>query len=338
MRIGIVNDTPFAVIGLRRTLALRKEHTVAWIAVNGEQAVDMCAKDRPDLVLMDLIMPVMNGVEATKRIMAATPTAILIVTASVGTNAGQVFEAMGHGALDAINTPELGLGDQEQTASPFFNKLKTIGALISNRSAPIASSGRPSAPRTRDPLVAIGASAGGPAALAAILSELPRDFPAAVLIVQHVDEHFAAGMAEWLAQRSGLKVRIAQEGDRLEAGAVLLAGTYDHLVLKSPDRIGYTPDPADQVTRPSVDVLFHSISELWPGECTGVLLTGLGSDGAHGLKSLRDKGHYTIAQDQATSAVYGMPRAAVELGAAVDVLPLSHIAPRLAQLAEKSRS
>jgi two-component system, chemotaxis family, response regulator WspF len=169
-----------------------------------------------------------------------------------------------------------------------------------------------------------------PAAVASVLRSLPRDFPAAIVVIQHVDEKFAAGMAEWLSQQSGLKVRVAREGDQPEPGTVLLAGTNDHLALKSADRVGYTPEPRDYFYRPSVDVFFQSVCQHWPGEVVGVLLTGMGRDGAVGLKALRNKGHHTVAQDQATSAVYGMPRAAATLEAAVEILPLDRIAPALA--------
>ena len=162
-----------------------------------------------------------------------------------------------------------------------------------------------------------------------MLSGLPADFPAAIVIVQHVDERFAQGMAEWLSRHCALPVRVAKEGDRPTAGNVLLAGTNDHLTFKTAERIGYTPEPRSQAYRPSVDVFFASIGALWPGEAVGVLLTGMGRDGALGLKALRDKGCYTIAQDQATSTVYGMPKAAASLGAAVDVLPLERIAAKL---------
>jgi two-component system response regulator WspF len=181
----------------------------------------------------------------------------------------------------------------------------------------------------RERLVAIGASAGGPAALTAVLSGLPKGFPAAVVIVQHVDAQFAQGMADWLSRNSALPVRVAKEGDRPTAGTVLLAGTNDHLRFTSSDRVGYTAEPRQQAYRPSVDVFFASVGVHWAGEAVGVLLTGMGRDGAQGLKTLRDKGHYTIAQDQATSTVYGMPKAAASLGAAVDILPLERIAPRL---------
>lgn len=179
------------------------------------------------------------------------------------------------------------------------------------------------------PLVAIGASAGGPAALASILSELPAGFPAAIVVVQHVDEHVAPGMATWLADRCALPVRVAVEGERPSAGVILLAGTSDHLVFKTAAALGYTAEPRSNVYRPSVDVFFHSVSRLWPGEAAGVVLTGMGRDGAEGLKALRDQGRYTIAQDEASSAVYGMPKAAALAGAVVDVLPMHAISGRL---------
>lgn len=181
-------------------------------------------------------------------------------------------------------------------------------------------------------LVGIGASAGGPAALATVLGGLPQDFPAAVVVIQHVDEHMALGMAEWLGLHSALPVRVAAEGDRPIPGSVLLAATNDHLVLKTADRLGYSPEPRDYVYRPSVDAFFQSVCRLWRGDVVGVLLTGMGRDGALGLKALRDQGRHTIAQDQESSAVYGMPKAAAKLDAAVDILPVARIASRLVNL------
>ncbi len=331
MKIGIVNDSAVALEALKRVLALRPDHTVIWVAHDGAQAVALCGQETPDLVLMDLIMPRMDGVEATRQIMAATPCAIVVVTSSVGVNAARVFDAMGHGAIDAVDTPVLGRGDLQEGAAEFLHKIDTVAKLVGTRrfipSADIFSDTWIITRRER--LVAIGASAGGPAALTTVLSGLPKDFPAAVVIVQHVDERFAQGMAEWLSRDSCLPVRVAKEGDRPTPGTVLLAGTNDHLAFVSSERIGYRSEPREQAYRPSVDVFFASVSAHWPGEAVGVLLTGMGRDGAKGLKSLRDKGHYTIAQDQATSTVYGMPKAAASLGAAVDILPLERIAPRL---------
>jgi two-component system response regulator WspF len=189
----------------------------------------------------------------------------------------------------------------------------------------------------RPMLLAIGASAGGPAALATLLEGLPKDFPAAIVIVQHVDEQFADGMAEWLGQRSAIPVRVAVNGDRPVAGVALLAGTCDHLVLQSPNWLAYTPDPRDYAYRPSVDAFFHSVRLLWRGDAIGVLLTGMGRDGALGLKALRDAGHHTIAQDEASCVVYGMPKAAAMIGAAVDVLPIDQIAQAVVRVVAAKR-
>ncbi len=179
------------------------------------------------------------------------------------------------------------------------------------------------------PLVAVGASAGGPAALAVLLDGLRGGFPFALIIVQHLDERFVPGMAEWLAQQSPLPVRIADAGDAPCPGAVFLAGAGGHLVLRPGGRFGYTQEPASLAYRPSIDVFFNSLCRNWRGAAAGVVLTGMGSDGAEGLMAMRRKGRLTIAQNQATSAVYGMPKAAAAAGAASEILPLDRIAPRL---------
>ncbi len=166
-----------------------------------------------------------------------------------------------------------------------------------------------------------------------MLRGLPKDFPAAIVIVQHVDEQFAAGMADWLSQESALPVRVAREGDRPTAGDVLLAGTSDHLAMKTADRLGYTAEPRSTTcTVPRWTCSFRASAGCGAATSSGVLLTGMGRDGALGLKALRDRGHHTIAQDQATSAVYGMPKAAAALLAAVDILPVERIASRLVEV------
>jgi two-component system, chemotaxis family, response regulator WspF len=181
-------------------------------------------------------------------------------------------------------------------------------------------------------LVAIGSSAGGPGALAAILSALPPDFPGAMVIVQHLDAHMAPGMAGWLAQQCSFPLALAVPGDVPQPGRVLLAASADHLVLQRSGRMAYTPEPRESVHRPSIDVFFESVSSLWRGPAIGVLLTGMGRDGARGLRAMRDAGLHTIAQDRESSAVYGMPKAAAALDAAIEILPLQRIASRLTQL------
>lgn len=338
MRIAIVNDLNIAVESLRRALLTVPEYQVAWVAQNGEQAVTKCLQDRPDLILMDLIMPVMDGVEATRAIMQQSPCAILIVTASVHQNAGKVFTALGYGALDAVSTPVLGKQNSHQAIQALLNKITTIRQLKGLGKAPkntstatSSASGSLSNKLTPSTLVVIGASTGGPKALSTILAGLPAHFPAAMAIIQHIDREFSAGLVEWLNQQTPLEVKIATEGDRLSKGQILVAATNDHLYLKENLTLSYTPHPQNYPYRPSVDVFFESLAKNWGRKGTAVLLTGMGKDGASGLKLLRSKGWHTIAQDQATSVVYGMPKAAAQLNAAVQILPLEAIISTLIQ-------
>ncbi len=334
MRIAIVNDVLTAVEAMRRALSQARGHELAWVARDGAEAVRRCAVDTPDLVLMDLIMPEMDGVEATRQIMARNPCAIVVVTADVNRNSSKVFEALGAGALDAVDTPVLERTGSFGGPDALLGKIHTINRLLhsgpAGRTPPVPPPQL--MPESRRQLVAIGASAGGPAALARVLSVLPPDFSAPVVVVQHVDARFAESLAAWLGGKTRLAVRLAEEGDRPQAGTVLLAGRENHLVFISPSRLGYTSQPMDSAYRPSIDVFFRSIERYWRGDVVGALLTGMGKDGAGGLKALRNAGHHTIVQDRATSAVYGMPKAAAELKAATDILPIHLIGPRMLAL------
>lgn len=336
MRIAIVNDTIIAVEAIRRVLLSVPEHQVAWTAKNGAEAVVKCAGDRPDLLLMDLKMPATDEVEAIRQIMKQTPCAILIVTADVKQNAAKVFEAMGYGALDAVNTPILGTQEKSNAAQILLEKITTIGKLIGkskpkSKLYPDRISHPPShvAYSSLPPLIAIGSSTGGPKALATILSRLPANFGAAIVIVQHVDAQFAVGMIDWLNHLTPLTVKKAAIGDRPEKGTVLVACTNDHLCLQSNCTLKYVKEPIDYPYRPSIDVFFKSVAQYWTHRGTAVLLTGMGRDGAQGLHLLRDRGWHTIAQDRESCAVYGMPKAAIELDAAVEILNPEAIATAL---------
>jgi two-component system response regulator WspF len=339
MRIGIVNDVQMAVEALRRVVASAADHDVAWVAFDGAEAAARCREDTPDVVLMDLIMPNVNGVEATRRIMRDSPCAILVVTASVEQNSSLVFDAMGQGALDAVNTPVLdrhGIhGGHELLA-----KLATIGKLLhrSGQSQPVV---RSAVPRdsTSAPVIAIGASTGGPLAVVTVLRALPRDLAATTVIIQHVDVQFAAGLRHWLEDESGRRVSLVNAGAVVGGPDILLAGTNDHLVLCPDASLAYVAEPVDCPYRPSVDVFFASVVAHWSGPAIGVLLTGMGRDGAEGLLAMRRAGWATIAQDRETSVVYGMPKAAADIGAAAEVLPIDAVAPAILRaLGSTSRS
>lgn len=338
MRVGIVNDLAVACEALRRAVATDPALSVAWIARDGAEAVECARRDKPDLVLMDLIMPKMDGVAATREIMRVAPCPILVVTATVSGNAALVYEALGAGALDAVNTPTIATKGAIDGAAELVRRIRLIATAqgaptAPSNAAPRASGTAPARPasgvahasRAALPkLVAIGASTGGPRAVARVLASLPRPMPFAVVVVQHVSSEFVAGFAEWLAAESQRAVRLARTGDRLAADDIVVAGEDRHLVLAADGSLAYSDEPRESVHRPAVDELFASLARhAAPG--VAVLLTGMGRDGAEGLARLRAAGWHTIAQDEATSVVWGMPGVAHRMGAAAETLPLESI-------------
>jgi two-component system response regulator WspF len=338
MRIGIVNDMALAREALKRVVLAMPGYQIAWTAQDGAEAVERAVQDRPDLILMDLFMPRMDGAEATRRIMAEAPCPIVVVTATVSGHLNKVYEAMGHGALDAVDTPVLGPTGGLAGAAALKEKIDTIAKLTGNvpglvpraapdHTSPMRGTARGALPSVNPlPLILLGASTGGPNALAEVLCGLPQDWPACLLIVQHIDAAFAPGLAQWLGELTGHTVELATEGDRLAPGRRFLAATNDHMILSREHRLRYVVEPKNLSYRPSVDLLFSSVADHWPDTGVAVLLTGMGRDGAAGLLRLRRRRWHTIAQDEASSIVYGMPRAAAEIGAAVEVRPVAQIA------------
>jgi two-component system response regulator WspF len=361
-RVAIVNDVPLVAEALRRIVNATPDFSVAWIARDGLDALAKAGADRPDVILMDLVMPVMDGVEATRRIMATTPCPILLVTATVSGNLTMVFDALGHGALDVVQTPGFGRRGEDDGTRELRQKLVSVARLVEAPSdRPRPSSGlmpRPSSgllPRaTRDarpsggapadttgatppvipvaeaPLLLIAASTGGPQAIATLLEGAGPRLPAAVVILQHLDARFGASFLAWLAARSPLPVAAAVAGERPRRGHVAVAVGEEHLLLDAAGVFRFSPDPDDAPLRPSADVLFTSVAARQASRGVAVVLTGMGRDGARGMLALRRKGFHTIAQDPATSVIGGMPRAAVSAGGAMEVLPIEGIGPRVA--------
>jgi len=334
MKIGIVNDSIMAAEILRRIVLSAAGLDLLWIAKNGAEAVKLCQDQQPDLILMDLIMPVMNGVEATRLIMKNSPCAILIVTASVTGNSSLVFEAMGGGALDVVNTPILGDNSTDTAGEDLLHKIKIISCLIGCPlpTKPKQHDPSPSPLKPAPPLVVIGASTGGPQALTTILSTFPSNFKAPIIVIQHMDKKFTPGLASWLNQQIDLPVKLINEGDRPESGVVLLPNTNVHLQMSKNCRLSYSIEPEDNYYHPSVDVFLHTVALHWSGKVIAALLTGMGRDGAQGLLNIRNRGGHTIAQDKESSIVYGMPKAAREIDAATEILPLTKIGPRIINL------
>jgi two-component system, chemotaxis family, response regulator WspF len=315
MRIAIANDSRAAAEALRRVLAA-SDHVLAWTAHDGEDAVRLCVENPPDLLLMDLNMPRLDGVEATREIMRRAPCAILVVTARPQDNVGQVFRALGAGALDVTATPVL-LG--QPGGGALLDKIRTIGRLIGKPARTVAAAqATPGSPVRH--LVAIGASTGGPLAVSASLAGWRAPDNVAVVVVQHIDAAFADQLVQWLGSQLAMPVRAATHGCALAGGTLLVARTNDHLRLTRELQLRYDGAPRDLVYRPSIDVFFDSVARHWAGDATGILLTGMGRDGAAGLLAMRGAGKHTIAQDEVSCAVYGMPRAAAEMSAAGQVM------------------
>lgn len=325
MRIGVVNDRNIVMERICGIL-ISEGYEIAWKAYDGHQSVSMCSSDTPDMVLMDLNMPAMDGIEATRKIMAVCPCPVLVITSDIHGNVSKIFEAMGAGALDAVATPDGNGNGSIEGRGGFLDKISMIERLNKNNHSKV----RRVKNSPRVPLLAIGSSTGGPSALAKILSTLPEDFPAAVIVVQHVDGCFSESLAKWLDGQTKIKIRLAKAGDTPVAGQALIAPGNKHLYMDSAMCLNFRVDNGECPYIPSVDVFFNSLSSLPAVKgATAVLLTGMGSDGAEGMLKLKEKGWLTIAQDKESSVVWGMPGVAVKLGAALHVLPIDSIGPML---------
>lgn len=330
MKVAIINNKQAARKELIRIVGQTSDHEVVWSTSSGASAIEFCKSVKPELILMDPLVRDIDGISVIRKIMAETPCAILIVTGSIEDRHEMVFDALGAGAIDAVNTPILDSRNYEEASSALLKKIGIINVLTRDSLAlPESMTIESLSPRDKPVetnLVIIGCSSGGPEALAELLGNLPKEFQSPIVVVQHVDAAFAPGLAKWLNVKSVLPVELAREGDGLVPGRVLVAATNRHLVLSEKGRLTYTDEPSNSSYRPSVDVFFESVARNWKQTVTAIILTGMGRDGAKGLLELHRKGAHTIAQDKYTSAVFGMPKAAIESGAAIDVLPIHRIA------------
>jgi two-component system chemotaxis response regulator CheB len=345
-RVLVVDDSQTVRKRLVEILASDPRIEVIGEAEDGKRAIEMCLSCRPDVITMDMMMPVMSGLSATEYIMAHCPTPILVVSAS--TNRGELFkiyDALAAGAVDVLEKP-LDTEPDSHWERHFLATVKLVARIrvITHPRARLVALGRPAVepvrlspqpprPGQRCDLVAIGASTGGPGAIAAVLRPLPRDFNLPILVVLHLNAPFATAFGDWLSSQIERPVVHAMDGASVAAaaGRVVLAPGDRHLMVHT-GRVRLTEDPERHSCRPSVDVLFESVAADYGPSAAACLLTGMGRDGALGLLRIREAGGVTIAQNEETSVVYGMPRAAVELGAAQHVLALGEIGPRLAAL------
>lgn len=334
---GPANGTKVRVVVIEDSL-VQRAHLVAILEADGDiavvgqattalEGVALVARTCPDVVTLDLGLPDRSGNYVIEQIMADTPTAILVVSAAVGgPQSPSAIEALVGGALDALPKPVQWTADKEAQFRRHVRTLAKVTVIrhVRGRGRGMAARARRTAPATMSPVVALAASTGGPAALAQVLAGL-AGLAAPVLVVQHIHRDFVTGLVSWMARVSALPVVVAGDGQLLAAGHVYVGPGDVHLKLDGRGRIALDPAPP-AVHRPSADQLFLSVAEHAGTAGVGVLMTGMGNDGAHGLLALRARGGRTFAQDEASCAVYGMPQAASRLGAVTEVVALGDIA------------
>jgi len=347
IRVLVVEDSLTVRRHLIDVLSADPGMQVVGEAADGEEAIRLCESLRPDIVTMDMVLSGMSGLAATEHIMAHCPTPILIVSASF--NRGEVFttyQALAAGAIEVVEKPT-GAEPSGAWEAHFLATVRVVARVKPVRHL----RGRltPPAPRLIDRaatdskpgpyrVAAIGASTGGPGAILTVLSALPQPFPLPLLLVLHINPPFGDSFAEWLETRTGLRVRFPDDGALVSSteNTVSMAPPGRHLVVRD-GRFRLTHDAERHSCRPSIDVLFESLAREYASDVAACLLTGMGRDGASGLLAIRAAGGHTIAQDEASSVVYGMPREAARIGAADRILPLSQIGPALARAVLESR-
>lgn len=346
LRILVVEDSLTVRRRLCETLAADAGIEVVGEAEDGRRAIELCQALRPDAMTMDMMLPVMTGLAATEYIMAHCPTPILVVSSSI--NRGELFktyDALAAGAVDVLEKPR---GDEPEGhwEQRFIDTVKLVARIRVithlrarsgpglHQAAPILAPAVDAAPARPCRLIAIGASTGGPGAMVEVLRGLSPQMRVPVLLVLHINEHFGTAFADWLDAQTPRRVAFARDGEPLGelANRVALAPPGYHLAVRH-GRLHLARTPERHSCRPSVDVLFESVALECGAAAAGCLLTGMGRDGAMGLLAMRRAGGSTIAQDEASSVIYGMPREAALLGAAMQVLPLRDIGPALSALA-----
>ena len=345
IRVMIVEDSLVVREFLRYIIGRDPRLVVAAAVASAEEALRILHEVSPDVISMDIRLPGMNGFEATQRIMAEKPTPIVVVSASVEAEDLKVsMNALRAGALAVVEKP---VGTNHASYEALASRLCTQLAIMSRvrvirqRYRPEITVGGVKPPRpnrerpSRQPvsptMMGIVASTGGPDALVKVLSKLPREFPLPVLLVQHITASFLRGFVSWLDDQCTMAVSVAGEGEVPASGKVYVAPEDCHLLVDR-GRLRLETSAPVCAQRPSGSVLFRSMARDQGSRALAVLLTGMGEDGAEGMKEIHAAGGYTIAEDESTAVVYGMPAAAVRLGAVSESLPLQAIAPRLLEL------
>lgn len=341
IRVLLVEDSPIALTILQRILDSSPEIEIVGTARTGVEALAILPNVQPDVICTDFFMPHMNGLELTSKVMTSNPLPILVISGSVQEDDGlRIFQLLEAGAVDVCPKPVTGLDMQNSVfKQSLIHKVKVLsGVRVFRKKRALPTSRQTThkiskvVPLCRPKIVAIGASTGGPMALQEILNHLPSNFPLPIVCVQHISLGFLDGLISWLGMGCQLPIQIAKSGTRPQPGHIYFPSERQHLTLDSEGRFVHSEDPPIDSHRPSVTKTFVSIAEFYGRRALGILLTGMGRDGADGMNAITQAGGMTIAQDETTSVVFGMPKEAIALGAARYVLPIQKIAPTLLEL------
>ena len=349
IRVLVVEDSPVALAILKKILSSSPDIEIVGTARTGLEGLELIPDTHPDVICTDFFMPHMNGLEFTSQVMLRYPRPILVVSASVQEeeDTHRIFQLLEAGAVDILPKPKAGLdSDNIRLKQALINKIKILSGVkvfkkkqrISKPHQSFSHHARTASSiklRSRPKILAVGSSTGGPLALQKVLASLPKDFPLPVVCVQHISLGFLQGLMDWLSESCHLSIQIAPAGERPQPGKIYFPPERQHLEIDHRGRFIHSQLPPVDGHCPSVTTSFNSIAQFYGRRAIGILLTGMGRDGADGMKSITDAGGLTIAQDEATSIVFGMPKEAIALGAAQHVLPIQAIGPTVLKVMQQ---